>query len=153
MAKTIRRMLPRQLVGKTPWVKSILGLACALTMTVCVSCMTCNDNYSKQNHFILCSVSNRSIVVRSIHVIPNGDHPIVAGKVEALCIQDATYKEHVEISILAPDGKLLAHVNTNYLPREIPNNPRNPFRYATYAIKLPIVPPDWSSIRVATIED
>ncbi len=122
-------------------------------MIACVSCMTYSDDYSRQNHFVLCPVSNKSIAVRSIHVVPNGNHPIVVGKVEALCSQDGTYKEHVEISIIAPDGKLLAHVDTNYLPREISSNPRNPFRYATYAMKLPIVPPDWSSIRVAATED
>ncbi len=146
-------MLSRQLVGKTPLDKTILGLACAFAMTTCVGCMTDNDDYARQNHLVLCPVSNKAIVVRSIHVVPSSDHPIVAGKVEACCIQDATYKNHVEISVIAPDGKLLVQVNTNYLPREIPNNPRNPFRYATYAIKLPIVPPGGSSIRVAAVED
>ena len=135
-------MLPRQSVGNNTLDKALLGFTCALAMTVCASCTSYSDDYSRQKHFVLCPVSNNSIVVRSIHVVPSGDHPIVAGKVEALCIQDVTYKEHVDISIIAPDGRLLAHVNTNYLPRDIPNNPRNPFRFATYAIKLPIIPPD-----------
>ena len=86
-------------------------------------------------------------------MVPDGIHPIVTGRVESFAPESVTEYEHLEISVIAPDGRLLARVSTNYNPRGIEINPRNPFHYATYATRLPLVPPPGAKIRVAVAWD
>ena len=79
--------------------------------------------------------------------------PLVTGTVRAASNSDEGPDKHLEISVLAPDGKLLAKVSTNYIPHPIPILPRNPFHQANYAERLPFNPPPGSVVRVAVAWD
>ena len=130
-----------------------LGIGCLLTIASFNGCSFDENAYGRARQLVFVRASGGDLNIQSVRIVPDGARPIVTGTVQAAFSSDEGPGKHLEISVLAPDGKLLARVNTNYVPRPIPILPRNPFHRATYAERLPFDPPPGSTIRVVVAWD
>jgi hypothetical protein len=123
----------------------------ALSLVLGMACFLCADARASDSRFVLVPVSDREISIQSIRIAGESPRPMIAGTVKASTGGYQGRRQHLEISVLAPDGKLLARVKANYQPNPIPADRRNPFHTASYAKRLPLDPPPGSTIRVEVV--
>jgi hypothetical protein len=90
-------------------------------------------------------VHSRNIAVSRVYVYQDGDQLEIAGRVKRLRSTIAN-GGHVDIAIVSPEGELLEQVSTGYVPRIIR---RRGSREALFTVRLPIIPPEGSRVRVA----
>jgi hypothetical protein len=128
-------------------------MGCVLVANAFVSSVASDHSHARECRFILVPVSDREISIQTIRIAGDGPRPVIAGMVQASAGGYQGRRRHLEISVLAPDGKLLARVRANYQPNPIPADRRNPFHAAAYAQRLPLDPPPGSTIRVAAVSN
>ncbi len=93
--------------------------------------------------------------ISRVDVFQDGDELVITGKLRR-GLSSMPGLGHVDIAIVDPEGKILKEVHTNYFPRILARKQRrrilamarNQRQQANFGVRLPLVPPPGSTIRV-----
>lgn len=81
-----------------------------------------------------------------VYVHQENDEIVVSGRIKRRSSSTVTGGGHVDIAVISPEGEVLEHVSTIYVPRVFL---RKSHRGSYFEVRLSVVPPDGSVIRVA----
>jgi len=88
----------------------------------------------------------KGICAFNVQAFQDGETMIVTGKVKRDASFSQTGAGHVDIMIIGPDGRLISSTGTKFSPRIIK---RKGLRESQFSVRIPVVPPKGSVIRVA----
>jgi hypothetical protein len=112
---------------------------------VASACAANRINLVERGTVTLERVNARNISVSRAYAFQDGDQLEISGNVKRLS-SSISNGGHVDIAIVSPEGETLEQVSTCYIPRIIR---RRGSREAFFSLRLPIIPPEGSMVRVA----
>lgn len=92
----------------------------------------------------------RGVYFHDVQVYKKGDDLVVSGSVKRRYTSVAGGSGHVDVAIINPDGNVVKYVSTAYSPKVISKRSHSG---SYFEVRLPVVPQDGTTVRVAIHED
>lgn len=100
-----------------------------------------------RNDVLMQTESGAGVIIQTATARTTERGVMIAGTVRRAFGYGPSYRSHLDIEVMAPDGSIQKQVATRYIPFPIPQSLRFR-RHSDYAVELPLTPARGSTIRV-----
>jgi hypothetical protein len=118
----------------------------ALTVIGCESHSITETDMVADKQLTVAAQTSKQVILSTPKVIRSGDVVTITGVVERRGNDNSVLTGHVDVTILDQQGETIVIVPAALNPRKVPTSGQ---RRSQYEIRLGVVPPEGSSIRVA----
>jgi len=91
-------------------------------------------------------VPSAGIYFHGVYVHQEGDELVVSGEIKHRTPSVVVDGGHIDIAVTTPEGKVIEEISTVYVPGVLS---RRSHRGSHFNVRLPLVPPNGSIVRVA----
>lgn len=131
---------------KRRYLNVILILVIGLTLIAVSSFAGNRINLVESGTVSIERLPGQGLYFHALNVHQEGNEVVVSGSIKRRKTSVVTGGGHIDIAVINPEGKVLEHVSTRYVPKVFS---RESHRGSVFSVYLPLVPPKGSVVRVA----
>lgn len=109
-------------------------------------CMASRVNLTESRKVSIERVPSAGIYFHGVYVHQEGEELVVSGEIKRRTPSVVANGGHIDIAFTTPEGKVIEKISTVYAPRVLS---KRSHRGSHFNVRLPLVPPNGSTVRVA----